>query len=378
MKRLLICLLLLGMLSGCGEAPPADTSAAATVSTQETTLPPETTSAPETTVLPETESVPETTVPPETEPEILRHPLTGVPLETPIPYRPVAVVINNISAAQPLHGIGAADILFEHIAEGGGTVTRMLAVFTDLENAGVIGSVRSARTYLLDLARSVAAPLVHVGQSIHAQRDFDTYGYPHYNQFQYPKYFYRDQARLNAGYSTEHTMMIRGEKLLQGLLDSGFDLSLPGEPYFGWQFSEDTRVAGNAAKEIVLRFYNPSGKTTTLSYNATTGMYTGRQQWKGKQAAIADGNTGDVVAFRNVLILKAETYTDGYHEFATLHGEGTGYFALDGQYVPIRWSRETTYEPFRLTLADGTPLVLGVGKTYVGVIPIQSPEVLFS
>ena len=372
MKRLLVCLCCVGLLSGCAETPPAETSTEAP--TTEATHP-----VAETTLPAETVSPTETTVPPTTaSPEILRHPLTGQPLEQPIPYRPVAVVINNISAAQPLHGIGAADILFEHIAEGGGTVTRMVAVFTELENAGVIGSVRSARTYLLDLARSVAAPLVHVGQSIHAQRDFDTYGYPHYNQFQYPKYFYRDQARLNAGYSKEHTMMIRGADLLQGLLDSGFDLSLPGEPYFGWQFSEEAQVTGSSAREITLRFYNPSGKTTTLSYDAATGMYLGRQQWQSKQAAIADGNTGDTVPFRNVLILKAETYSDGYHEFATLHGEGTGYFALGGQYVPIRWGRETTYEPFRLTLEDGTPITLGVGKTYVGVIPSQSPEVLFS
>ena len=363
MKRLLVCLCCMGLLSGCSEKSPAETSLPETTQpTTETTLPPETTLPAETTEAP----------------EILRHPLTGQPIEEPIPYRPVAVVINNISAAQPLHGIGSADILFEHIAEGGGSITRMLAVFTDLENAGTIGSVRSARTYLLDLARSVAAPLVHVGQSVHAQRDFDTYGYPHYNQFQYPKYFYRDQDRLNSGYSTEHTMMIRGSDLLQGLQEANFDLTLPGEPYFGWQFSEDAAVPGNSAREITLQFYNPSGKTTTLSYDEVTGMYLGQQQWNSKSAAIIDGNTGEAVPFRNVLILKAETYSDSYHEFATLHGEGEGYFALGGQYVPIRWSRETTYEPFRLTFEDGTPITLGVGKTYVGVIPTQSPEVQFS
>ena len=366
MKRLLVCLCCAGLLSGCGKKAPVETS------------PPETTQPfTETTLKPETQPPTEPTVPVTEAPEILRHPLTGAPIAEPIPYRPVAVVINNISAAQPLHGIGNADILFEHIAEGGGSITRMLAVFTDLENAGRIGSVRSARTYLLDLARSVAAPLVHVGQSIHAQRDFDTYGYPHYNQFQYPKYFYRDQNRLNSGYSTEHTMMIRGSDLLKGLQEAGFDLSLPGEPYFGWQFSEEAVVTGQSAREITLRFYNPSGKTTTLSYDEATGMYLGHQQWGSKQAPIIDGNTGESVSFRNVLILKAETYSDGYHEFATLHGEGTGYFALGGQYVPIRWSRETTYEPFRLTFEDGTPITLGVGKTYVGVIPTQSPEVLF-
>ena len=370
MKALLIPLLCLGLLlTGCAEAPPEETTTLPT--TQGTTQSnPET----ETTQAPTTEA----TVPTTQEPEVLRHPLNGEILEEPIPYRPVAVVINNISTAQPLHGIGGADILFEHVVEGGGTVTRMLAVFTDLENAGTVGSIRSARTYLLDLARSVAAPLVHVGQSIHAQRDFDTYGYPHYNQFQYPKYFYRDQDRLSAGYSREHTMMIQGSDLLKGLTESGFDLTVPGEPYFGMSFSEEPVLSGYSAREITLRFYSPSGKTTTLGYDESTGMYLGTQKWKSKQASIADANTGETVPFRNVLILKAHTYTDGYHEFATLHGEGTGYFACGGEYVPIRWARETTYEPFRFTLEDGSPVTFGVGKTYVGVIPTQSPEVQFS
>lgn len=369
MKALIPVLCLGLLLTGCAEAPPAQTSAVPT--TQATT---EALRETETTQAPTTEAAVLATQ----EPEVLRHPLNGAILEAPIPYRPVAVVINNISTAQPLHGIGSADILFEHVVEGGGTVTRMLAVFTDLENTGTIGSIRSARTYLLDLARSVAAPLVHVGQSVHAQRDFDTYGYPHYNQFQYPQYFYRDQERLNAGYSREHTMMIQGTDLLKGLTENGFDLTVPGEPYFGMAFAEDTPLNGQPAREITLRFYSSSGKTTTMQYDESTGMYHGIQKWKSKQASIADGNTGENVPFRNVLILKAHTYTDGYHEFATLHGEGTGYFACGGEYVPIHWARETTYEPFRFTLEDGSPVTFGVGKTYIGVIPAQSPEVLFS
>lgn len=329
--------------------------------------------------IPEETTFPTETAAPTTQaPEVLRHPLTGEPLEAAVPHRPVAVVTNNISAAQPIHGIGGADILFEHVVEGGGSITRMLAVYTDLENAGAIGSIRSARTYLLDLARSVAAPIVHVGQSVHAQRDIETYGYPSYNQFRYPKYFYRDQNRLNSGYSLEHTMMIRGSDLLKGLTESGFDLSMPGQPYFGREFSEDAQVSGAPARKITLRFYNPSGKTTTMAYDPESGMYFGSQRWNSKEASIADGNTGAPVPFRNVLILKAETYSDGYHEFATLHGSGRGFFALGGEAVPILWSRETTYEPFRLTLEDGTPVTFGVGKTYVGVIPAQSPEVQFS
>ena len=53
---------------------------------------------------------------------------------------------------------------------------------------------------------------------------------------------------------------------------------------------------------------------------------------------------------------------------------GEGYFACDGQIVKIKWVREDLYGPFSYTLEDGTPLTLGVGKTYVGVASLSSME----
>ena len=371
MKRTLSLLLCLGMLAGCG-TPPEPTAPSLPADTQPTTQ--------AATQVPETQPTtqPPTTDAPEEVPGPLRHPLTGQLLEQPLLTRPTAVVINNISAAQPLLGIGGADILFEHVVEGGGSVTRMLAVYTDLENAGKLGSIRSARTYLLDLAWNFDAPLVHCGQSIHARIFLETWGYPSYNQFVYPKYFYRDPQRLSAGYALEHTMLIDGRDLAKGLAENGFDMTLPQQAYYGMDFSEEATPEGENAHEITLRFYRPGGKATVLRYDEEQDAYFGTQKWTGREAPIADGNTGKDVAFRNVLILKAETYSDGYHEFATLHGEGEGYFACGGSFVPIRWSRPTTSESYTYTLTDGTPLVFGVGKTYVGVIPTQSPQVLFS
>jgi hypothetical protein len=51
-----------------------------------------------------------------------------------------------------------------------------------------------------------------------------------------------------------------------------------------------------------------------------------------------------------------------------LIGEGEGFYACNGQIVPIKWSRDSVNDPFTYTLTDGTPLVMGVGKTYVAVI----------
>jgi hypothetical protein len=273
-------------------------------------------------------------------------------------------------------GIGGADILFEHVAEGGGIITRMLAIYSSPEQAGVIGSVRSARTYLIDLARNFSAPIVHCGYSPYAQEDLETTGYPSYNQFFQSRYFYRDSGRLSSGYALEHTMMIRGEDLAKGLRESGLDMAAP-KTYYGMDFSDTVSLDGASAQTVTVQFYHSYGKYTVMTYDPAKDVYTGTQKWSGGQMALLDGNTGDAVEFRNVLVLLADTHSNGYHEFAQLHGEGTGYFACGGKFVPIRWQRPTTADSFTYTLEDGTPIQFAPGKTYAAILPTQSPAVIF-
>jgi hypothetical protein len=158
---LVICLILLAVGVGFIIHMETRPGAVAPVTTLPAQIPTEATEIP-TTEAPTT--VPPTTVPPTTEPAVLyRNPLTGEPLDAPLTNRPFAVVINNIRAAQPLHGIGEADMLFEIVAEGGGSITRCLALYGDPAGVEKIGSVRSARTYLINLARAYDAIFVHAG-----------------------------------------------------------------------------------------------------------------------------------------------------------------------------------------------------------------------
>ena len=80
---------------------------------------------------------------PEPTPEPITNPLNGEITDVPVTARPYAVMINNISEAQPQCGVAQADIVYEILAEGG--ITRMLAIFSDIADAGPIGSMRSAR-----------------------------------------------------------------------------------------------------------------------------------------------------------------------------------------------------------------------------------------
>lgn len=72
----------------------------------------------------------------ETKPVTYKNPLTGVSgiSEEKAKNRPVAIMINNISTAQPVQtGLNKADIIYETEVEGG--ITRLMAVFQDITTA---------------------------------------------------------------------------------------------------------------------------------------------------------------------------------------------------------------------------------------------------
>ena len=113
------------------------------------------------------------------------NPLTGEGLMEDISARrPVAVMLNNLEKALPQLGVGQADVIYEIVAEGG--ITRMMALFQDVEGAGNLGSIRSARDYYVNLACGHDAIYVHAGgeAALKLTVPFSTYktGYFTYDQ----------------------------------------------------------------------------------------------------------------------------------------------------------------------------------------------------
>ena len=170
-------------------------------------------------------------------------------------------------------------------------------------------------------------------------------------------------------------MFAAGEKLVAGIGAKGFRTASEGEVSYGLQFGENVKLGGESAKEVTVSFLGK--KTTTMAYDETTGLY-GMSQY-GKTTI--DGNDQKQVTFKNVMVLYTEqwkihdgSYSRSYYE---LIGSGEGYFAVNGEIVPIKWSREDLNKPFSYTLADGTPITLGVGRTYIAVASVKSPEIAY-
>ncbi len=357
-----VCLLLCGCRA---DTPYVQPTATPTNPSTQPSPPPPTQPAP---------TDPEPTEPTEPTEPAYRHPITGEALDAPFTARCVAVVINNIQHAQPLYGIGQADILYEAMAEGGGSITRCVAVFSDVGAVEKIGSIRSARTYLIDVARVHNAIFVHCGGSPYAAEELAETGYDAINQKYNGKYFYRDQYRLDAGYAREHTLFTTGQDLLDCIAAKGYSMEQTYDPAFLPTFSEDATPDGVSGKQISVRFNTSGGKTTRMTYHSDDGFYYGEQQWGDRIEPFADETLGETVPFRNVFLLYvAISSPNGRHIFTQQTGEGDGYFACGGKIVPIKWHRASLDEPFTFTLTDGTPLVQGIGKTYVAILPIGSP-----
>lgn len=360
MKRIILSLLLVSLLlCACAPAPQAPTTTAVPT----TTVPAQT--EPETTV-PETE--PPTTLPPTTTeaPILYRNPLNGQPMEEPYTGRPVALVINNLRGALPHCGVTEADVIYEILAEGG--ITRCLAVYSDVSQAGDIGSIRSARTYFISLAKSYDAILMHHGDSTLARAQFNAGVIDHVDGA--APWFIRNQDRINSGYSYEHTLFTSGEKVMDCLQQKNFRLTSDADRDYGLTFDEDAQIDGEVANTVTVK-YSQGSKTTKFTYDAASGTYSMYQHDRN----YVDGNTGEKVEFTNVLVIYAKMiYTNDAsgHVRHTLEGENNGYYICGGEMIPIRWMRTSENHPFRYELEDGTPLVLKPGRTYVAVVPTKS------
>ena len=362
MKRMIALLLVLCLLlCACGKKQDTAESTGTDATTEGTV--PETT---EETKADETDSTTETVA------KINRHPLTGAILEEPWSGYVTAVMINNYPEAMPQCGTSFADVLCEVEVES--SITRCLAVFTDLSKVENIGSIRSARTPFSSLAASFDATLIHCGGSVYAMNAM--YGespdkipnWKHIDEVSNPSYFFRNKDRLNADYAYEHTLFTTGESLAKALKDK--ELDTPTEKTsFGFEFQEGIQLKGEKAEEITITFKGT--KTTKMLYDASTGLYKMVQHKKDN----VDGNTDQALTFKNILVLYTEMWLspNGVNVFHETLGSGEGYAAINGQIVPILWSRPTVTDPYTYTLADGTPLVLDVGTTYLALVGAKHP-----
>ena len=283
-------------------------------------------------------------------------------------FRPVAVVVNNITHSLPQRGLKDCDVLVEIEVEGG--ITRLMAFYADYRKITEVGSVRSLRNQFLDLARPIDAMIVHVGCSAYASSSLSEYGYGTLDAFRCT-IVAQDKARLGK-YDSEHTWFTNTE-LIESSISSLKFRTEDNSPEPVFNFVEyGTEASLN------------DGKADSASWSFSDGYekYDGRIQYDQSSDSYAiwqhgemryDELDGEPLKFSNVFILTASRpgyYGSGVPRYDYSAG-GTGYYFSKGRYEKFTWTKDSSKSRMVFTDSTGKELEVNPGRSYIAIVNTQ-------
>ncbi len=285
-----------------------------------------------------------------------RAPLTGLPVDGPLPHAAVTVKVSNTPDAHPHRGLEGADIVFvEPIA---GSTTRLAAVFhSTLPDE--IGPVRSLRPMDAPIVGPTGGVLANtmaqqwVLDHIDATADVANLG-----TMRVPSGTYRiDNSRVAPNHVFAQPAL---------LLDLS-ERTAPPPPYFAYAPDAEgatALTAGSPAAAVTIGYGDSS--TATWRYDEEA------ERWR-RSEAWADHvlETGEQVGADNVIVLRAARdygFARASADMTILDLEDangslrlfTGAAVVDGM-----WTKAGPNEPFQFLTADGDELLLKPGTTWV-------------
>jgi len=302
------------------------------------------------------------------------NPLTGVATVTDISYnRPLAVSVSNQRGALPTNatnGISQADIVYEMLVEGG--ITRFLAIYQDISNVSVIGSIRSARHYTVQFAEAYDAIFLHAGGSPLGYEEIEKREITNLDEVSglRAQGFRRDIHRVPGHTVLQyHSCVAYGPIVSQWL--PRYDIRRTHEFDFrqNLRFTDNPIPLGQRAGEVGIKY--SAVKDSIFIYEESQNLYYMAQF----ESFFTDANNGDPVTFTNLILIEMPISDlvghgsgAGRQDMDTV-GRGTGYFMTEGRFVRINWYRFDKSSQFIYTYENGQEIELGRGKTYIGIVP---------
>ena len=321
---------------GGGES--ADTSTTSSTSTTTTTVRQTTTTS--------STSTTTTTLPP-----AIRQPLTGEVLESEDDLLEraalVAKIDNNPSAVPNHSGLAVADIVFEEVVEG--RTTRFAAVFHS-QSSDPIGPIRSGRTQDIDLFTSFNSPLfVWSGGNGGVTR------------------LINDSSLINMGPNRAGGYYRGPGRAPHNLYTSTDNIwfqtppDQPGPPPQQFEYlDEDDEVEGKASSGVTVRVGSESIEWT---WNPDEERFERSQRGRPH-----DDSLFGRIRSTNVVVMGVEyrpSVVDRRSPEAQTIGEGLVWVFTDGQLREGLWQRDSSIEPIRFVTADGDPIELAPGNTWI-------------
>lgn len=322
---------------GGGDDDAAATTSSSTSTTSTTVVKRTTTTSSSTTT---------TTMPP-----TIRQPLTGEPLESEdeLLLRPALVAkIDNNAAAVPNHsGLAVADIVFEEVVEG--RTTRFAAVFHS-QSSNPLGPIRSGRTQDIDLFTSFNFPLfAWSGGNPGVTRLID------------------ESQLINMGPNTADGYFRGPGRAPHNLYNDTDSIwfqtppDQPGPPPQQFQYLEaDESFDGDPTSGVKVRV---GSENVEWTWNAENGTFDRSQRGRAHE-----DNVFGRIGATNVVVMGVaydRSVVDRNSPEAQTIGEGPIYVFSDGQLIEGTWKREFSLFPIEFLTADGDPLLLQPGNTWI-------------
>ncbi|MCP5094599.1 MAG: DUF3048 domain-containing protein, partial [Chloroflexi bacterium] len=344
--------------------PPTPTTPtiAATVETQDIASP-SATAAP---TIPPTRII-EGLIGPDTFPENV-NPLTGLVVNNPakLDRRPFAIKISNAPpSVRPQAGLNDADLVFEHLAEGG--FTRFTAVFytNDVET---VGSIRSARLIDLEIPQMYDAAFGYSGSAGLVRERFRDSSF--FERIVSPDFAHGGYFRVeDPAKAVEHTLFTNTYNLHFILNERGQDT--PPTFVTNMAFRDEPITVGEPATRLELWY-----EATNATWFYSNGRYL---RWTDGIEHI-DANTNQQLNFRNIIIIAAHHQeTDILEDTAgagnysieiQIWGEGPVSIFRDGQRFDGRWRRDHPSHMITFYDLEGNILPLAPGNTFFQIVPL--------
>lgn len=290
----------------------------------------------------------------EEDPVLYRYPLTGLPSEEQPEHRAISVMINNHPSARPQSGLPNADLVFEILAEGG--VTRFLAIYQS-DMPDVVGPVRSARDYYIELAKGYDSLFIAHGYSPKAKEMLDGGYVDHINGMQYDgTLFKRANFRV-----APHNSYITYENIVKGAEKIGY--SLTGAPE-GYTFLEDGEDVTGIEAPTVTVDYSDQRFQVRYEYDPVSEVYTRLSA----NEITADYETGEEVFISNIFIVEMDHAiidNEGRRRIDITSG-GKALLAQKGKIQEIEWEN---VDGKIVPISAGSDVPLVPGKTWINVVP---------
>ena len=305
--------------------------------------------------------------------------LTGLPVTEEIRnQRPLAVMLNNKEEGCPQSGTEDAAIIYEAPVEG--RITRLMGLFEDYESVEKIGSVRSSRDYFVYFALEFDPIYAHFGQAtpyvgdlLNSDRVDNISGAVLGIDKPAPHSFYRSSDR-----KAPHNVYIDQKGLKQDIEKFGYRTEHDDSYVEKFVFAANGTDSLYASEKDATVLY-PGGKSTQagngyaliearFEYNPEDQLYY-RYQYGAEHI---DEVTGNQLAVTNVIFQYCHGEVrdaDDYLAFGC-HGDN-GYKVqvfTGGKMIEGTWRRIYDNTPAEYLDADGNPIQLNPGKTWICIV----------